>query len=146
VIRGGNSRRADDARGEHRYPAGEPERCEQRQRRAAKRQTAGPVRDRGEQEACDHRGAESEHQFVRMPHDGRERAAQRVAVHVCREPDGHRSRGPEPGQEEERAKARGKNLHARTLGRAAPPRLMQIKGRALKVHIVWTYGAPDQVH
>ena len=94
------------------HPARKPQHHQSEQRAALQRQPSGPIGDRGEQEAGDHRRQIAIEHFMGVPVARRERGLQTELAFIERQPDQHRQRREQGAAEEERPKA------ARQHGRA----------------------------
>lgn len=87
------------------HPSSEPQANQHKERRPAQRQPTRPVRDRSQDEACDHCRQISEQHLVRVPLHRAEGPANVVATVVGSEPHGNRQSGVQRGQEEEWSEA-----------------------------------------
>ena len=99
----------DDGAEPHGHPSSSPQADERPQRPTPNRQSSGPIGNCGQQEARDYRRNESVDHLVDVPVDEAERRWRFRMAQEHRDPQRHRKRGPEGGDQEERPKAEGQN-------------------------------------
>ena len=108
----GSRGRADFRRHQNGGPAGQPKRRERGERSAVHRQTPGPVRDRRQQKAGDHRGGIAEEHLMDVPVERRQRRLQADFAEKLWQPQQDAECGPAGPAEEERTEAVGEQRRA----------------------------------